>query len=59
MNIWYQLVVFTPLESPAIYVGDEIDKILIPHRKGGVNAPSFLTGFTFSAVYEVHYVKYS
>jgi hypothetical protein len=38
--------VFTPLESPAIYGGDGIDKILIPHRKGGVKAPSFLTGFT-------------
>jgi hypothetical protein len=37
---------FTPLESPAIYGGGRIDKILIPHRKGGVKAPSFLTGFT-------------
>jgi hypothetical protein len=37
---------FTPLESPAIYGGDEIGKILIPYRKGRVKAPSFLTGFT-------------
>jgi hypothetical protein len=37
---------FTPLESPIIYGGDDIDKILIPYRKGGVKAPSFLTGFT-------------
>ena len=37
---------FTPLESPAIYGRDDIDKILIPYRKGGVKAPSFLTGFT-------------
>jgi hypothetical protein len=37
---------FTPLESPAIYGGDDIDKILIPYRKGGVKAPSFLTGLT-------------
>ncbi|MEW6409545.1 MAG: glycosyltransferase, partial [Nitrospirota bacterium] len=49
---------FTPLESPAIYGGDDIDplrksvsngvnKVLIPCRKGGVKAPSFLRGFTF------------
>jgi hypothetical protein len=37
---------FTPLENPAIYGGDDIGKILIPYRKGGVKAPSFLTGFT-------------
>jgi len=37
---------FTSLESPAIYGGDDIGKILIPYRKGRVKAPSFLTGFT-------------
>jgi hypothetical protein len=36
---------FTPLENPIIYGGDDIDKILIPYRKGGVKAPYFLTGF--------------
>ena len=39
-------VSFTPLESPAIYSGDDIDRISISYRKGGVKAPSFLTGFT-------------
>jgi hypothetical protein len=38
---------FTPLESPAIYDGDDINKASIPYRKGGVKAPSFLTGFAF------------
>ncbi len=49
---------FTPLESPAsprldamhltgqVYGGDEIYQSLIPIRKGGVKALSFLTGFT-------------
>jgi len=37
---------FTPLESPAIYGGDDINKASVPRRKGGVKAPSFLTGFT-------------
>jgi len=37
---------FTPLESPAIYGGDNINKASIPNRKGGVKSPSFLTGFT-------------
>jgi hypothetical protein len=32
--------------SNGVYGGDDIDKILIPYRKGGVKAPSFLTGFT-------------
>jgi len=36
----------TPLESPAIYGGDGIDNILIPHRKGEIKVPSFLTGST-------------
>jgi L-lactate dehydrogenase complex protein LldG len=39
---------FTPLESPTIYGGDNINKASIPYRKGGVKAPSFLTGFTSS-----------
>ena len=39
---------FTPLESPAIHGGDDINKTSIPHRKGGVKATSFLTGFTES-----------
>jgi len=48
-------VLFTPLESPAIYGRDNIDKAslrarrpsglaAIPYGKGGVKAPSFLTG---------------
>ena len=37
---------FTPLESPAIYGGEDINKASVPNRKGGVKAPSFLTGFT-------------
>jgi hypothetical protein len=37
---------FTPLESPAIYGGDNINKASIIYRKGGVKAPSFLTGLT-------------
>ena len=37
---------FTPLESPAIYGGDERCESLIPYRKGRVKAPFFLTGFT-------------
>jgi len=41
---------FTPLESPAIYGGDNINKDSIPYRKGGVKAPSFLTGFSDSVI---------
>jgi ATP-dependent DNA helicase RecQ len=48
---------FTPLESPAIFGRDDTNKSFlrarkpsglaaIPSRKGGVKAPSFLTGFT-------------
>jgi superfamily II DNA helicase RecQ len=37
---------FTPLERPAIFGRDDINKASIPSRKGGVKAPSFLTGFT-------------
>jgi len=44
---------FTPLESPAICGGDNMDKIsrrvestTTPYRKGRVKAPSFLTGLT-------------
>ena len=40
------IIPFTPLESPAIYGGDYINRISIPHREGGVKALSFLTGFT-------------
>jgi hypothetical protein len=38
--------IFTPLESPTIYGGHNIDRISIPYIKGGNKAPSFLTGFT-------------
>ncbi len=41
----HRLPWFTPLESPAIYGGDNINKASIPYRKGGVKAPSFLTGY--------------
>ncbi len=58
---------FTPLETPAINGGDDINKTsrrvestTIPpvvgsfrHRKGGVKAPSFLTGFTQEASAEM------
>jgi uncharacterized protein involved in outer membrane biogenesis len=37
---------FTPLESPAINGGDNINKASIPYRKVEVKATSFLTGFT-------------
>ena len=37
---------FTPLESPAIFGKDNINKFSIPSRKGGLKAPSFLTGLT-------------
>ena len=48
---------FTPLENPAIFGRDDINKsslrarkpsglAAIPSKKGGVKAPSFLTGFT-------------
>jgi hypothetical protein len=42
--------VFTPLENPAIYGGDNIDRISVPYRKGGVKAPYFLTGFILGKV---------
>jgi len=41
---------FTPLESPAIYGGDEIYKFFSPYRKGRVEVRSFLTGFTSNGV---------
>jgi len=44
---------FTSLESPTINGGDDINKTSIPHRKGGVKAPSFLTGFTQEASAEM------
>jgi len=43
----------TPLETPAINGGDDINKTSIPHRKGGVKAPSFLTGLTQEASAEM------
>jgi len=36
---------FTPLESPTIYSGDDINKSFNSFRKGGSKALSFLTGF--------------
>ena len=36
---------FTPLESRAIHGGDDMNKTSVPHRKGRIKAPSFLTGF--------------
>jgi 3-deoxy-D-manno-octulosonic-acid transferase len=44
---------FTPLESPTINGGDDINKTSIPHRKAGVKTPSFLTGFTQEALAEM------
>jgi len=44
-----RIVPFTPLESPTIYGGDDINKASIPYIKGRVKAP-FLTGFTFLKV---------
>ena len=46
---------FTPLESPANHGGDGINEISIPHRKGGVKALSFLTGFTLLAIISFSY----
>ena len=40
------IIPFTPLETPAIYGGDYINRISIPYRKGVVKTLSFLTGFT-------------
>ena len=40
------IIPFTPLEIPTIYGVDYINRISIPYIKGGVKAPSFLTGFT-------------
>ena len=42
------LTLFTPLESPAACSGDDKNEATISNRKGGVKAPSFLTGFTGS-----------
>jgi CRISPR/Cas system-associated exonuclease Cas4 (RecB family) len=47
---------FTPLESPTIYGGEDINKASVPNRKGGVSAPSFLTGFTATEP-EIHCYK--
>jgi len=35
---------FTPLENPAIYGGDDMDKISTPYRKGGVKTPILSNG---------------
>lgn len=39
-------IIFTPLESPAIYGGDERHKCPVPYKESGVKALAFLTGFT-------------
>ena len=44
MCVIINYVFFTPLESPAIYSGDDIGLYFIPYRKCGVDASSFLTG---------------
>lgn len=36
---------FAPLESRAIHGGDDMNKTSVPHRKGRIKTPSFLTGF--------------
>jgi hypothetical protein len=36
----------TPLESPSIHGGDDINEVSIPLRKGGLKTLSFLTGST-------------
>ncbi len=36
---------FAPLESRTIHGGDDMNKTSVPHRKGRIKAPSFLTGF--------------
>ena len=36
---------FTPLENSAIHGNDNINETPIPHNKGKVKAPSFLTGY--------------
>ncbi len=33
-------IIFTPLESPAIYGGDDIGRILIPYIGGEIKAPT-------------------
>jgi len=38
---------FAPLENPAIYGEDDMDRFSTPYGKGGVKGPSFLTGFPF------------
>jgi len=45
LGILWVTRLFTPLESLAIHGGNDINKTSTPHRKGGVKAPSFLTGF--------------
>jgi hypothetical protein len=45
LGILRVLRLFTPLENPAIQSGNDINKTSIPHRKGKVKSPFFLTGF--------------
>ncbi len=35
--------------------GDDKNKVVIPYRKDGVKAPSFLTGFTFLYEKDIDY----
>jgi len=47
---------FTPLESTAIYGGDDMDKISTPNGEGGVKAPFPLTGLPF-VPWKDHHVR--
>jgi uracil-DNA glycosylase len=56
---------FTPLESPIIHGGDDINKTSIPiaesslrHGKGEDKAPSFLTGFAGIKVFPTYHPAY-
>jgi cytochrome c biogenesis protein CcdA len=46
----YKKIYFTPPESSGIYGGDEKYRSLIPNRKGGIKAPSFLIGFALICI---------
>jgi ATP-dependent exoDNAse (exonuclease V) beta subunit len=45
LKLYHHPEPITPLESPAIHGGDDMNKTSVPHRKGRIKAPSFLTGF--------------
>jgi hypothetical protein len=45
LGILWVTRLFTPLESPAIQGRNDINKTSIPHGKGEVKGPFFLTGF--------------